>query len=355
MENLLLIEVTVALGADEDGELVLGWAVVETRDQHATLLPRLGVERAAAIGVFRRFRDPHAATLVPLDGDGLIDERLGDDSRRLEARLEAELGDRVSRPARTAHRITQVRELGRNAKFVDIGALGNPGHPALQESVDAGVAQRDGIALEQHHGAMVSGLKHPGLRLDVIHRGTAGFGLTASIGDLGSEGSGKNESLIIQGEVVDRVIFDVEGGEILDQRVGIGADIQHGGGTELLAVGGPSAAEVLAGPLGRGAGDGTVHDDQAVAGLREIGEGLLAGGAVGGELGLIKQGDVDLTQVSGQRGRGAADFRAALDKRSREVSADRILVADDEHLQGRGREEGDGAKGGQTHEVAETG
>ena len=265
VEDLLLVEVAVALGADEDRDLVLGGAVVETGHQHAAFLPRFGVQGAAPVRVLRGFRDPEAATFVPLDGDGLVDEGLGHDGGGLEAGLQAELRDGVGGTARAADGVTEIGEVRGRAELVEVGALRDPSDAALEEGMDAGVAQGGGIALEQDDGSVGRGLEHPGLRLDVVDGGATRLGLAAGIGDLGGEGGGEDVILLVQGEVEDGVILDVEGRHALDERVRVGADVEHGRRAELLALGRPTAAEVLAAPVGRATGDGAVHDDEAAA------------------------------------------------------------------------------------------
>ena len=355
VEDLLLVEVAVPLGADEDRDLILGGAVIETGDQHAAFLPRLGVQGAAAVGVLGGFRDPEATPLVPLDGDGLVDEGLGDDGGGLEAGLQAELRDGVGGTARAAHGVTEVGQVGLGAELVEVGALGDPGDAALEEGVDAGVAQGGHIALEQDDGAVGRSLEHPGLRLDVVDGGATGLGLAAGVGDLGGEGGGEDVVLLVQGEVEDRVILDVERRHALDERVRVGADIEHGRRAELLALGRPTAAEVVAAPVGRATGDRAVHDDETVTGLGEVGQGLLGGGVIGGELGLVKERDVRRGEVGRERGRGELHLRPTLAKAGGEVGADGVLVADDQDPQRSGGKRRDGEDQGQTQEVAEAG
>ena len=355
VEDLLLVEVAVALGADEDRDLVLGGAVIETGHQHAAFLPRLGVQGAAAVGVLGGLRDPEAATFVPLDGDGLVDEGFGDDRGGLEAGLQAELRDGVGGTARAAHGVTEIGQVGRGAELVEVGALGDPSDAALEEGVDAGVTQGGRVALEQDDGAVGRGLEHPGLRLDVVDGGATGLGLAAGVGDLGGEGGGEDVVLLVQGEIEDRVILDVEGRHALDERVRVGADVEHGRRAELLALGRPTAAEVVAAPVGGATGDRAVHDDETVTGLGEVGQGLLGGGVIGGELGLVKEGDVHRGEVGRERGRGALHLRPTLTEAGGEIGADGVLVADDQDPERSGGKGRDGEDQGQTQEVAEAG
>ena len=51
--------------------MCVGFAVGAGAAQVAAVLPRLDVGRAAAVGIFRRLRDPEAAALVPAHGDRL--------------------------------------------------------------------------------------------------------------------------------------------------------------------------------------------------------------------------------------------------------------------------------------------
>ena len=274
MEDLLLVEDAVVLARGEDADLVLRRTVIAAGDEHAAFPPGLGGERTATIRIFRSLRDPQAAAFVPLDGDGLVDQRLGRDDAGLEARLQLEGGDGLLGAARTADRVTHVHEIFRRAEFVDVRPTGRPGDAALDEGTITGMGERLGFALQEHRGTQAGVLEDPGLRLDVVDGGLVGdFGDLLPIGaDLRSEGRSEHLDLLVEIEFEDRLVGDVEGGGILGERMGVGTDIQHHQRPEATTVGGPARAESLLAP-GRGrTGDGAAERDETDASVREVGE-----------------------------------------------------------------------------------
>ncbi|MEY3853980.1 MAG: hypothetical protein RI910_2960 [Verrucomicrobiota bacterium] len=108
VEELLLVRHAVAVGVDQHADLVLGRTVVAAGYEYAAFAPGLGGERSATVGILRSLGDPHASALIPLDGDGLVDERLGHHDAGLEAGLHLEGGDGLVGTAGTADRITHV-------------------------------------------------------------------------------------------------------------------------------------------------------------------------------------------------------------------------------------------------------
>ena len=145
---------------------------------------------------------------------------------------------------------------------------------------------------------MVGGFVDPKLRLDIVDRGTVSGlgGLTTVVGDLRREGGTKHEDILVQGEVVDRVVLDIKsrGGD--GQRMRIGADAQQHVVRELLALTRPGAAEDRLAELGIACGHCAVHGNDTTAALSEGSEGLLSIGGISDELGLVKHDDVDLGQ-----------------------------------------------------------
>ena len=106
VEELLLVGLAVAVGVDQYADLVLSRTIIAAGHQHPALAPGLGGQRTASVRIFRGLGDPHATALVPLHGDGLVDQRFGDHDAGLEARLHLEGGDGLFRAARAADRIT---------------------------------------------------------------------------------------------------------------------------------------------------------------------------------------------------------------------------------------------------------
>ena len=144
MEDSLLVEDAVLLGRNHDADLVAGRAVVITRSQHATFLPRLGIQRTAAIRVFRGFGHPEATTLVPLHGDGLIDEGLGREDADFEAGLHLKLGHGIGPTAGTARWVTHVFEVGLRAELIGQRTLSGPSSRAGNEGAETDVVQGAG-------------------------------------------------------------------------------------------------------------------------------------------------------------------------------------------------------------------
>ena len=357
VEDLLLVGHAVAVGVDEHADLVLGRTVVAAGHEHPALLPGLGVERTAAVGIFGRLGDPQASALVPLHRDGLVDERFRGHQRGLEAGLHLEGGGLLSRTCRTAGGIAEVDEVGRHAERVDVGEPGRPGHGALDERAVAEVGIGGGIAaLQEDRGAMLAGVMQPGLRLDVVDRGARLIGgdVLAVGGDLGGERSGQDLDLLGQSEVEDRVVEQVERGGVLEHRMGAGADVQHHQIAELAALSRPAAAEDIAAPLRVAASDAAVDRHHALAGGRMGGDGVLSGLGQRLESRGVQHDDV----VAGSAGKFGRRRRGGLGRRCRlqrldQRPGDGRVVADDEHLDGSGAE--DGGQEGRRQKAGEAG
>ena len=199
VEELLLVGDAVAIGVDQHADLILRGTVVAARDQHPALTPGLGGQRTTTVRIFRGLGDPHATALVPLHGDGLVDQGFGDHDAGLEARLHLERGDGLLGAAGAADRITEVDEVILRAEFVHVGAAGRPGDAAFDEGPVAGVGERGGIALQEDGGTETGILEDPGLRLDVIDGGLVGdFGDVLTVGaDLGGEGRSQDVDLFV--------------------------------------------------------------------------------------------------------------------------------------------------------------
>ena len=74
VEDLLLVGHAVAVGVDEHADLVLRRTVVAAGHEHPALLPGLGVERTASVGILGGLGHPQTAAFIPLHRDGLVDE-----------------------------------------------------------------------------------------------------------------------------------------------------------------------------------------------------------------------------------------------------------------------------------------
>ena len=274
VEELLVVGLAVAIGVDEDADLVLRRAVIASRHQHPALAPGFGGQRSATVRIFRRLRDPHAAAFVPLHGDGLIDQGFGGRDAGLEAGLHLEGRDSLLRATGAADRVAHVYQVLLRAEFVDVGTTSGPGDTALDEGAVAGVSERGGVALQEDGGTEAAVLEDPGLRLDVVDRRLVGdFGDVLAVGaDLGGEGRGEDVDLLVELEVENCVVRDVEGGGVLGERMGVGPDVKHHQGAEATALGRPAGAEGVAGPRSRGAGDGATEGDEGDPAIGKIGE-----------------------------------------------------------------------------------
>ena len=147
MEDLLLVEDAVVLTGGQHADLVLCWTIVAPRNQHATFAPGFGGKRTTAVWILRGLRDPQATAFIPLDRDGLMNQRFGRDDAGLETRLHLKGSDGLLRAAGAADRVTHVHEVLRRAEFIDIGATGRPGDATLDEGAIAGVGKRLGFTL----------------------------------------------------------------------------------------------------------------------------------------------------------------------------------------------------------------
>ena len=343
MEDDLLVEDAVLLGGNQHADLVLGRSVIITGSEHAALLPGLGVQRTPAIRVLRGFRHPEATTLVPLHGDGLIDEGLGREDADLEAGLHLELGHGIGATTRATRRVADVFQVGLRAKFVGQRAFRRPSGGSGDEGPETDMVQGAGIRTRQEHGRTVTGgFVDPKLGLDVVD-GSAVVrlrGLATVVGDLGREGGPKDEDVLVEGQVVDGVVLDIKSGGGDGQRVRIRADAQQHVVRELLALARPGAAKDGLAELGVTGGHGTVDGDDATATLSEGTERLLGVGRIGGELGLVKHHHVGLGQGLGGSDGRLRDLRPTLSQVSDRTAGRLVIIADDEDTQRGGRNEG---------------
>ena len=343
VEDDLLVEDAVLLRRNQDANLVAGRAVVVTRSQHAPFLPGFRIQGATAVRVFRGFGDPEATAFVPLHGDGLINEGFGREDADLEARLHLELRDGIGTTARAAGRVTDVLEVGLRAEFVSQRTLRGPGGGTGDEGTEAHVVQRAHLGPGQEDsGAVVVGFIRPELRLDVVDRGTVSGlrRLTAFVGDLGGEGRAEDENLLVQREVIDRVVLNIKGRSRDGQRMRVRPDRQQHVVRELLALARPGAAEDRLAKLGVACGHRAVHGDHATATLGEGTEGLLSVGRINGELRLIKHDDVGLSQGLGRGGGRLGDLRPTPGQVGDGTAGRLVIIADDEDAQRGSRNEG---------------
>ena len=267
VEELLLVGLAVAVGVDEDADLVLRRTIIAARHQHPALAPGLSGQRTAAVRVFGGLGDPEAATLIPLDGDGLVDEGFGHDDAGLKARLHLEGGDGLLGAARTTDGVTQVDEVRRDAEFVHVSATTSPGDATLDEGAVAGMGERLGFALQKDRRTEARILEDPGLRLDIVDRGLVGdFGDVLTVGaDLRRERGGKHVDLLVELEVEDRLVGDVESGGVLGQRMGVRPDVEHHQGAEAAALRRPTRAEGITRPRSGRTRDRATEGDETDA------------------------------------------------------------------------------------------
>ena len=199
MKELLLVGDAVAISVDHHANLILRRTIVTARHEHPALAPSFSSQRPSTVRIFRGLGDPHATALVPLDGDGLINQGLGGYGARLEARLHLKGRNGLFGAARAAGRITHVHEVLRRAKFIGVSATSRPSDTTLDEGTIAGVGQGGGVALQEDGRTEAGVFKDPSLRLDVVDRGFVGdFGDVLTVGaDLGGEGGGEYLNLFV--------------------------------------------------------------------------------------------------------------------------------------------------------------
>ena len=360
VEELLLVGDAVAVGVDQHADLILGRTVIAAGHEHPAFAPGFGGERTTTIGILRSLGDPHPAALIPLDGDGLVDQRFGGHGVSLETGLHLESGDRLGGTAGAADRITHVHEVLRGAKFVGVGATGRPGDATLDESAVAGVRQGGGVALQEHGGTDARVFEDPSLGLDVIDRGFISdlCGAPTSVGHLRSEGGSEHLDLLVQIEFEDGLIGDVEGGSILGKRMRVGAYVQHHQGAEASAFGRPSGAEHLLAPGGRRPGDRAAQGDETDATVGKVGKGRAVDDLVGGvilsieydDLIFVVSGDEDIPRTS----RFVHDRAGGMEFVGERPDG-RGIVGDDRDFDRRGAKSGGGEDQGGTQEGGDAG
>ena len=349
----LFVHDAVAVGVLEDADAVARGAVVAAGLERAGFLPRLGAERAAAIRILGRLGDPEASTRVPLDGDGLGDERLGGDDRGAKARLHLKLLDRVRRAQRAAGGVAQIGEVGLGAKFVRVFAPGRPRQRAEDEGADARVLQRGGRVLQEDDGAMFRALERPRLRLNVVNaRALLAGGVLRLVHllafrhdllpfrHLRRKGRAEDEHVVREVEVVERVVVHVEGRRIAHDRVRVGADVEHHAAGKFLArLRIPRPAERGLAPRHVAGRHRRAHRHDAAAALGESRERRLRRGGQRLKLRALKQHRVRLFQRRRIRHRQRRHHRAGFLQSGRVVRAELLCVARDQHPQRGGGEE----------------
>ena len=222
------------------------------------------------------------------------------------------------------------------------------------------MGERGGIALQEDGRTETGILKDPGLRLDIIDGGLVrDFGDVLTIGaDLGSEGRSEDVDLLVEFEIEDSVVGDVEGGGILGERMGVGADVEHHQGAEAAALRGPAGAEGVASPGGGRTGDGATEGDEGDAAVGKVGERGAVDDFVGGVVLAIE--DDDLVLVVLRRKQVARTIRLGHLGADGLELGDQVLdggmvVGNDGHLDRSGDEHGADEDQGQTQVGADAG
>ncbi len=253
------------------------------------------------------------------------------------------MGHGIGTAAGAARRVAHVFEVGLRAELIGQRTLRRPSCRAGNKGTEADVVQGASVGPGQEDGrTVVGGFVDPKLRLDIVDRGTVGGlgGLTAIVSDLGRKGGTKHEDVLVQGEVIDRVVLDIKGGGRDGQRVRVGTDAQQHVVRELLALARPGATEDRLAELGIARGHCAVHGDDATAALSEGTEGLLGVRGISDELRLIKHDDVGLGQGI-RRGDGRlGDLRPTLGQVGDGTAGRLVIIADDEDTERGGRNEG---------------
>ena len=360
VEELLLVGLAVAVGVDEHADLILGRAIIAAGHQHPALAPGFGGQRSSAVRVFGGLGDPEAAALIPLHGDGLVDEGLGHDDAGLKAGLHLESGDGLLGATRTADGVTQVDEVLRRAKFVHVAPTSGPGDATLDEGAVAGMGERLGFALQEDRRTEARILEDPGLRLDVVDGGLVGdFGDVLTVGaDLRRERGSEHVDLLVELEVEDRLVGHVEGRGVLGQRMGVRADVEHHQGPEAAALRRPTRAERITRPGSGRPRDRTTKRDETDASVREIGQGRAIDDFVGSIVLTIKDDDLVLVVLGsedvprtvrfGHHGAGGGEL-------GDERFDGEVVVGDDGDLERRGAKDGGGTSQGEAQERGDAG
>ena len=168
-------------------------------------------------------------------------------------------------------------------------------------------------ARQNDNGTMVGGFIGPNLRLDVVNRGPAFFGLgilIPSIGHLGRKRRRKHQNVLVKRQVVNRLFLDIKSRCVEGERMGVRSDRQQHVVTELLAFIRPSATEHRFTPGRITRRDSATDGDNATAMLGEGRERLLPLRGESVKLRTIKQNAINGSKCRGIDGRSLGDLRS---------------------------------------------
>ena len=347
MEDGLLVHHAIAIRVFENADAVARRTIIAARLQHAAFLPGLGGEQSAAIGIFRRLRDPESSARVPLHGDGFVDQRFSGHDAGPEARLHLKLLDGVHRPERPTFWIAQCCQIGLGTQFIHVLPSSGPEDCAEDEAANARVFQRGVGALKEPGRAMFWAFEGPHLRLDVVNGSTGAADVllllfrASQVGpgvcDLWGEGRSKHEYVIGEREVVKSLVIQIEERCVANDGMRIRPDIEHHAAGEALALGGiPGAPESRLAPGHIAGRDCSRHGHDATAALGECGESRLGFGGEWREFAAVEQHYIHLRELRGIRRRGGRDHNSALLQNRGIVGAKGLRITADENTQGGG-------------------
>ena len=296
-KDLLRIHDAIAVRVGEDGDPVLGFAVIDSRNERSGILPRLNIGLAEPVGILGRFNDPEAAFIVPVDVHGVVDQRLTGDQRDVELRVDFEVLWQILWARDTAFDVAEgVAEFVRLAEFVDTITLSGPGDASEDHRADAVVGEiRVPVTGNMDKGAVAFAAAFdgvfigPDLRLDVVNVDALLLGdvlggallsflvaLAAGIDGLRCVGCRENVGLGQDVHVVVDLVFEVEVADVLRDRVVAIREVEAHRRFEPFGrtIEVPRAADDRLVPT-RIARDGTgVNHDQTTAALEEVKEVL---------------------------------------------------------------------------------
>ena len=288
-KDVALVHHAVFIGIREDRDRVLRLAGCLRTHERPGILPELGVLRAPAVGILRRFRDPEAAALVPVDVHRLGDQRLGRYQRQVEVRMHLDRRRRLRRMHRAAIGIAQrVAELFLLDELVEVRPACRPGDPAQQNRAEVRPVEvlvhvaRDGHERAIRRLAAVDGaLVGPHLRLDVVDADAAaarrqlfGAALEADVaraGGLRRVGRRQDAHVGHHLEIpVDLVVHLPVRGVLGDRALGIREVEVHRPFEPARRAVAPGAADDRLEPVGIARHDPGVDDDDAAAAGEEL-------------------------------------------------------------------------------------
>ena len=251
------------------------------------------------VGVARGLGDPHAAALVPVEGDRVDHQGLGGHKGQLEV-LVHEVG--LVGPLRgqgAAGGVAQARQLIGGVEQVHLAPSG-PGDAAQEQGAEGGVREgRVVVALQGHEGPVGALVDHPHLGRD---------------GEDVVEGAREDARLLVHVHLVVDLVLEIEVRDAAGDGVGLVVEVEADLALEPLrdAVL-PGAAGPLLEPAGLLAADGVVHHHQAAAALEEGLEVAPLLAADRARLGGVHDQHVGARQlVLGGKAQGPLDLSAAL-------------------------------------------